>query len=491
MINSLELEKYLLSGLLRNPETFSDIDGLIDENDFTNNLHKTIYSVIRQIARNGEKIEIALIAQKINILSLNFEDKVSDILEYIISLSLIQINSNGVKSIADELKIVTLRREMAQTGKLIIDEMEKSGQVSSQQEIVSIVDKVYNNKISLWSWGRSDVEDICADLSDLIYKKGLTPGVEIGLKGPHGLLHSMYGSILRPSNISVICARAKAGKTTFLTDFTYKASKLNGNIPILHIDMGEMSKEELQLRLAASISGVPLGCIEDGTYIYEPEMVSKLKAIEDEIKGRKFFYLNAAGRSVEDIISSIKRWYLSKVGRGNMGIVCLDYLKAHSDMSSANKAEWERMGILETKLKDFLSSEVKLPLLTAVQGNRSAIIGSKNSSELIEDESIISGGDRIAMYSSHVFLLRKKTFNELESENQKYGTHVLKSIVNRHLGKDVARALAKVPFENSFKDNYLNFSINNFAVKEVGDLRAQVNAFKKMSISKPSPNVRI
>jgi len=491
IIHSLELEKYLLAGLLRHPEAFSDIDGTVDENDFVNNLHKTIFGIIRQTLRAGEKVEKVLIAQKINILNLSFEDKVSDILGYLTDLSLIQINSNAIEDIASELKLYTLRRERGETGLRLYDAMAKMGSETDHNKIVSICDAIYNDKISLWSNVNNDVEDVCGDLSDLLYRKGLTPGIEIGLRGPHNMLHNMYGSILRPSNISVICARAKAGKTTFLTDFTYRASKMNGNIPILHIDMGEMSKEELQLRLAANLSGVPLGYIEDGTYIRDKGMTAAIESIKEEIKDRRFFYLNAAGRSVEDIISSIRRWYLSKVGRGNMAIVCLDYLKAHSDFNSANKAEWERMGLLITKLKDFLSSEVKLPLLTAVQGNRSGIIGNKNSSEIVEDESIISGGDRVTMYSSHVFIFRKKTQDEYKDEGGKYGTHILKPLVTRHLGKDVKRALSRVQVGDRYRENYLNFIVENFRVGELGDFRQQAEAFQKMSIRQKPQDVSI
>ena len=33
---------------------------------------------------------------------------------------------------------------------------------------------------------------------------------------------------------------------------------MNGNIPVLHFDNGEMSKRELQARLCSSMSGVPV-----------------------------------------------------------------------------------------------------------------------------------------------------------------------------------------------------------------------------------------
>jgi replicative DNA helicase len=46
-IYSLQIEKYTISGLIKHPEAFADIESFINEKDFINEVHYTIaiYSV--------------------------------------------------------------------------------------------------------------------------------------------------------------------------------------------------------------------------------------------------------------------------------------------------------------------------------------------------------------------------------------------------------------------------------------------------------------
>jgi len=45
--NRLELERQAVASILKFPELFAEIDGIIKENFFSNRLHQVIFSVIR------------------------------------------------------------------------------------------------------------------------------------------------------------------------------------------------------------------------------------------------------------------------------------------------------------------------------------------------------------------------------------------------------------------------------------------------------------
>ena len=49
-------------------------------------------------------------------------------------------------------------------------------------------------------------------------------------------------------------------------DFCTKTSSMNEDMPILHFDNGEMSKEELQMRQCAALSGIQLSLLETGRW---------------------------------------------------------------------------------------------------------------------------------------------------------------------------------------------------------------------------------
>jgi replicative DNA helicase len=479
-LHSLELEKYLLAGLLRFPETFLEVEGLITELDFTNNLHKTIYSVIRQTLRQKEKIEPALIAEKINMLSLSFADKVSNVFDYLNDLKLIQIQYKGVMDIADELSKYTMCREVGNAGLKMYEVMQQTAKKLPREEIMQIADQMYNEKISIWDSRSLLPENLGSDIDALLNGDVSDPGYPM----PYQYTQRLYGSLLRPGNISVICARSGAGKTTFLNDLCYKVSR-DHNVPVIHFDNGEMLKEELQYRMLASLSGVPLYDIESRKYRSDKDCVERVDKAVKLIEARQFHYFDVAGKSVDEMVTLLRRFYLSKIGRGNPLIFSFDYIKSASEKNPANRQEYELIGSMVTKFKNFIKSEIPMPMITAVQANRNGVVTNRMSSAIIDDESIVSGGDRVIHYASHAFILRKKTHDELLAENKRWGTHKLINIKPRHLGQDVKRALAlvKIPGQDFLKSNYINFDVDNFSFEEKGDLVLMAQALNKYDIT--------
>ena len=117
-----------------------------------------------------------------------------------------------------------------------------------------------------------------------------------------------------------------------------------------------------------------------------------------------------------------------------------------------------------------------ISMMTSVQSNRAGIVTNKQASNVTDDESIVSLSDRITQFSSHMFILRNKTFDELQNESG-FGTHKLINVKARHLGKDIAGAINPIKMsDNSLKKNFVNLEIANFCVNEKGDLRDIVDS---------------
>ena len=76
-IFSHQVEKHTLSGVLKYPQIFPDIDPFITEKDFYQDVHSTIYSVVKQALLNQEKIDKVLIANKIKNLGISFKDEIN------------------------------------------------------------------------------------------------------------------------------------------------------------------------------------------------------------------------------------------------------------------------------------------------------------------------------------------------------------------------------------------------------------------------------
>jgi replicative DNA helicase len=313
-----------------------------------------------------------------------------------------------------------------------------------------------------------------------IEERGNNPVDEFGMMGPHKKINDIYGSLLRPGNITVVVARSGVGKTQFCMHYATQVSS-KYNVPVLHFDNGEMSKEELIIRQCASLSGVSPHLLESGKWRQAgSEVVSKVRSVWSKVKKLQFYYYNVGGMDVDSMINTLKRFYYSKVGRGNKMVFSFDYIKTSSEIAS-NKSEWQTVGEMVDKFKKCVQKEILedgnpvIPMITSVQSNRSGITTNRQSANIIDDESIVSLSDRITQFCSHMFILRQKTNDEVVEEGNQFGTHKLINVKARHLGKDIAGAVEPVQVDDNLRKNFINLSFRNFNIVECGDLRDIVN----------------
>ncbi len=259
-------------------------------------------------------------------------------------------------------------------------------------------------------------------------------------------------------------------------DYATKVA-LKYDVPVLHFDNGEMSKEELIMRQCAAHSGVPMHLLESGKWRNAGEqVVNKVRSVWSKVQNLRFYYYNVGGMDVDVMINTLKRFYYSTVGRGNKMVFSFDYIKTTNN-SSANKNEWQVVGEMVDKFKRCIQKEILedgdpvIPMITSVQSNRSGITTNRNSQNIIDDESIVSLSDRITQFCSHMFIIRRKTEDEIQLEGDRFGTHKMISVKYRSLGRDIAGAIEPVQVEDSLRKNFINLNFNNFNISERGDLR--------------------
>jgi replicative DNA helicase len=484
MVYSYELEQHLLAGLIKHPDSYPAIAPFITEKDFydrNSSVNKTIFCVLRQALESGEALDEVILSQRVTSLGMSFEDNINPI-DYIKALSMRQISEDGVVKAAKEIKKLTIRRDIHDSSLNVAKKMKSLGTEVSYHDIVSEADKIYNDQINLYEIGGDIPENLFSSMEEFIEDRGDNPIEEFGLMGPHERLNECFGSLLRPGNISVVVARAGVGKTQFCMDFCTKVSSKNNNVPVLHFDNGEMSKEELIIRQCASLSGVPMHLLETGLWRRAgKETVDKVRSVWRQVQNFEFYYYNVAGHSIESMINIIRRFYYANVGRGNQMIFSFDYIKTTYEKTSG-LSSWEMVGRMVDKFKQLIQKELSfengpvVSMLTSVQSNRLGITNNRNSDAIIDDESIVSLSDQITQFCSHLFLLRQKTMDEIQSEPPDFGTHKLICLKYRWLGKDVHRAIQPVELEDGSKrKNYINLHMENFSIIEKGDLQDLVD----------------
>ena len=124
-IYSLKIEKHVLSGLIKHPDLFAEVERFVSEKDFYNDVHRTIFCVIRSILLNGGKLDKVLLAEKIKNLGVSFRDDI-DIYSYVDNLAFSQIQPKAVLEAARELLKLRIRREIQETAQAVKTYVEKA-----------------------------------------------------------------------------------------------------------------------------------------------------------------------------------------------------------------------------------------------------------------------------------------------------------------------------------------------------------------------------
>ena len=471
-LQSLQIEKHCICGLINNPDVIPEIEGFMSEKDFVAQPHSVIFSVLISSYLNNEKIDKVLLAQKIKNLGISFKDNL-DIFSYIESITFTPLTKIATKQACQELVKLRCLRDVSHVCEEIKDHVEKSIN-QPLEKTISEADAIYGAKINSFSC-EDKVVDLYDGLLDLAEERGNNPQTEVGFATPFTEFNRMYGG-LRKKNLYIIASRSKAGKSTFLNELASSMSVAH-DMRVLYLD-SEMSTEETRFRAMAARTGVPLWYIETGNFRKNPEMLQKIRSgLKDIGKKYKVDHYFIGNKKNEEIGSICRRWYLKNIGRGGKCMFVFDYFKA-IDKLSHNQQEYQAMGDKVDYFKK-LGEELDSPTVAAVQNNRNGITTGRDVSEIIDDESSVGISDRITWYASGVWILRRRVAEEIVLDTPESGSHKLINLVSRFEGRDAAghQNLIKRTFpdgKTKYVPNFINFEINNFRVEERGSLRDSI-----------------
>ena len=463
MVYSQDLEQQVLGGIIKHQQIYSEIASFLSEEDFAYDINKIIFSIVKSALDNKQEIDKVIITSRLKNLGVSFKDNI-DPYEYINGLSLVQGTERSIIQATKDLKTVTCKRNFVE----VCDKIKKSlvkGNNMEYDDVVSFVDKEFYSKMNSW-YSAGDAVDMFETMQARVEELGNNPVDDMGLLTPYPYYNNRYGGF-RNGNVYVFCARPKQGKTTFLNYTAFQMSNVISKIPCLILDT-EMQTDEVQERMLASISGVPTWYITTGNWRKVPEYTTKIRAAWKIIKENnyKLHHEYVINTPIEQVVNKIKRWYYTKVGRGNQCMIVYDYIKITGEGLSEHNKEHQVIGEKVNTLKSLIGKEVKAPLITACQINRSG----DNRREARDDASVVASSDRVLWFASQVSIFRRKTPDELTTETGTFGTHKLINIESRWQGKNAAGHLDYVKdLEGNVVNNFTNFTVENFQVKENAD----------------------
>lgn len=469
---SLEIEQYCISGIIKYPEIFSDIDGFIIDDDFYQNTHKNIYSIIKQNLIKNKKINNVLIAQELIHLKIKSE---LPILDYLDSLSYKQITKDAAIENFKELSKLRVCRELFQNSNKEQEFILKNKNLKLE-EIIAGVDGIHNEKINTLEI-LSEPLDLYAGIPELIEETGNNPKEEIGLVTPYKCFNSMFGGIRFGAGVYSCTSRPKIGKSSWLLNMAEGCVRLNTGCKVLYLDT-EMSLMVNQFRAASAITDVPMWYLESGQWKkyenYRQQIAGKIKETKKHLG--KIFHLRVASKPIEEICSIIRRWVYKNIRDGDMPFVIYDYIKLTGEKLSNHWSEHQAIGEKINRLNE-IQANLNLGMFVAMQQNRSAEYG-------IDDSSAVALSDRLQWFCAFNGIFRRKTLEEIEEYGSEFGTHLLKPLAQRFQGKEGSghQDYINVSLDKKkpkYKQNFINFDVKNFRIKELGTLRDIVEKQKE------------
>lgn len=478
-VKSLEAERHCLAGVLRHPEIVGDVSLFVKEEDFTFPAHKIIYSTVLDAHQKEEPISTFKVAQKIYNAGITLNDISSSTEDYLEHLNSIQINFKGAEDAFKELKKTSVRRDLYRMAANLQKEMMSNGN-STIDEIIQRADAIYASKLDMFEVAEGQVfEDVFEDMEGYFEERGNNPSRDFGIKGPFTRVNEIYGSLLKKGNINLVAARTGIGKTQ-LGQYCMMDAVSKYKIPVIHLDMGEMSKPELQGRMLSMMTGgqVSPDMLEDGSWRQNKETTELVRGLWPKVKEFTSYYhfKDVSEMTPDQIVSICKRYYWSKVKHrgfklddGLEFIIFYDYLKAFENTDKMNQ-EHAVLGHFMQKMKRLVKKQIPASMWTSLQVNRAGIIGNKQAGQIDDTENVFGLSDRLVQQATHAALLRKMSNDELA--NEPYGANC-KLIFRkaRFLGvdRDAHTNPVKMP-DGSLRDNIIYLKNKNFVWEEVGDL---------------------
>jgi len=368
--NSKESEMMVLGCMLKSTASLKTGSESLNDLDFFYKEHKIIFQDLDNAFKGDKPADIHLICQELK--NQNKLKYVGDIV-YITTLAQYAGTSAHVEAYCEDLKKLTMKRELISLGNLLIKDLQHDININK------VIDKLKDNikKIE----GKAQAESALSYLLENNSEKKLieelketctsvSTGFTIGdeeVKIPGGA-------------ISVIAMPTGQGKTTTLINyslgvlnhhhdksvyfFTYEESASSIQTLFINAYMNkEFSKNNRE-----SIKSHFLG---DNKYIaeklFDDFLKSKKSYFENLIdKGRlKVFYSNMA---VEELIASIH--FIKQ--HTNVGLICIDYIQLLSLLQGRSGNRQEDLKQICQLLKN-CAVETGLPILIGAQFNRTVI----------------------------------------------------------------------------------------------------------------------
>jgi len=391
-------ERALLSYCFESVDNYYIIAAAVSDVDFLRPEHRLIWIMMGSLVKRGaSKFDGALIINEATsngvLKDIGGYDYVNAVIGMDLSDTNIEYYINKVLDASTKFQLYM----RLQSGITTISKDATNDDVSAA-DMIGVVSKDVMD-LSLKSKAVREATDLSDGLDEYLEERCTNPVEYCGISSGFHILDKRIDGLV-PGTLTVVCARPKHGKSTFLCNIGYHiAYRLLK--PVLYVDT-EMPFDQWRTRMIAMMSGVPERRVKHGGYSDQENF--NIQQAAKLIKKGKFFHEFMPGYSIEKL-SAIYNKYRHVEG---IEVAIFDYIKEPPGGDKTRK-EYQLLGDVTTALKD-MAGELQIPFVCANQLNR---------------QKDIADSDRVLRYADILMFLKPKEIEEIERGGPQAGGHKL------------------------------------------------------------------
>jgi replicative DNA helicase len=370
-----EAEKYLLGGILRDPDLMDEVVEVITPEDLFVPVHRRIYEAMCALFRRGEGIDYISVLNEIGVDRL---DEVGGV-EYLYRLSTETPLALDFEYYLGVVKEKSLRRQ-------ILKVVEEAGRLCLSTEadldtILSTLERhVFQISQNELRGGYRHIGEILKqaieNLESYLRDRSPVSGVPTGFYELDDLTNGFQNG-----DLIIIAGRPGMGKTAFILNVALNAIRKSSRA-VLFFSL-EMSGEQLVRRLLSADARVDQNALQKGRL--NAQAWEKVIASADRLQRLPLYIDDGTFLTVPMMLSKARRLKAElgrKVPPVELGMVVVDYLQLLSMDAKAERRELEVSMI--TRALKMMAKELKVPVVALSQLNR-GVEARSNKRPLLSD----------------------------------------------------------------------------------------------------------
>lgn len=350
-----EAEKSVLGAALIDKETLLEISDILKSDDFYKEAHREIFSVIMDLYRKNEPVDILTTAEELK------KRKSLDLVGGRAYLGMLSASVPSTANVAQYARIVeekSILRKLIRASSEIMEEGFSEGKIASEvlemaeQRVFEISQKRQKKSVSM-------LKDVLVKNMDMITELSGREGSLRGLTtGFRDIDEKTSG--LQKSDLIILAARPSMGKTALALNIARNAAvKAGAKVLIFSL---EMSEEQLSERILSTESMVELQKMREGTL--EGDDWGKLSEAIMRLENADIMIDDTPGISSLEMRNKCRKIKMEK----GLDLILIDYLQL---MVYDGKTESRQLEVSAlTRYLKQLAREMECPVIVLSQLSR-------------------------------------------------------------------------------------------------------------------------